>query len=1077
VNWTAARTYQQNWIRIALSASGQYQTAVTEGNQIWTSSDYGVTWTTRENGRSWYGISLSSTGQYQTAVAYGGNLIYTSSDYGVNWVGRADGRQWYSVSISSTGQYQSAIVNGGGIWISSDYGVSWSQRDQSGRSWHSVSISSTGQYQTAIVNSGYIYTSNDFGITWIPRMTDVGRSWTHGGVSVSSTGQYQSATVNNSSNNGFGFIYTSNDFGFTWSPRMTDSNRNWGSISISGNGQYQTASVYSGTNQNNIYTSSNYGVSWVQRTTATRTNTFTRIKSSASGQYQIATSGSARNPFGQLYVSSDYGQMWMPRRGLGSWLNCAVSGSGAVMMGLTSQQITLPFAIYIRTGSGTNWRQYISLLPANSSDNLQSWGPDSQFFNVNSGGTNEIAMQFSYFAGYWLNVNRAVTGQSLSVSTFAANGFLGTFTFTATSSNPVLTYTGSLTGYNSNTTYTLTPQLDGIAAGTSSNSIPLRLTSALTYSPILYLDATNSSSYNGNNWTNLGSLGGNVNMTYMGSYDSTDNGGSFNFNGSSNFGTLSVSSQTLTQATYVAIVKTNGKSSWAEILDLGNDNLFIGTVGNNVLYFYTPSTSSNYTLSPGVWYTVAFTISTSGTLIFYVNGSSVFTTTISPISKSGSLFGIGAGVSSTSSADEYWNGKISALAVYNRVLTAQEIINLSSTRLTIPDFWGTYGTNTSASSFTLNGWTLYSSVGTYGNEGLSNLLTSGNHLAGFLDNKVTIGLTGPSTVRIDNIIWDIRGNPGNTRKAKNYRIYGSNISYIGNITSALVSSSSTLLASGTFSSSSSSDTITISNPSFYSSYYFDILDNYGDGSIKVYGFTINNGAPSNSVLVNTSNTTQTNPFSMIRSTDYGNTFNDVSGTTLAAPAYWRAISTTNSAAVQTAVAYGGSIYRSSDSGSTWSNSGITIDGNVSVNIATPRNWQDIAVSAETGATQVTCVSGGYLYVSSNTGATWDSSGIIIDGSGSQLANRAWQAVAVSSNGQYGLACVNSVKPVTNWINYDKSTAYDGLRLSNALNASSTSSLINVSNYSTIQTLLGLSSMSQLKLQYKGSIDGLLHYLL
>ena len=147
---------------------------------------------------------------------------------------------------------------------------------------------------------------------------------------------------------------------------------------------------------------------------------------------------------------------------------------------------------------------------------------------------------------------------------------------------------------------------------------------------------------------------------------------------------------------------------------------------------------------------------------------------------------------------------------------------------------------------------------------------------------------------------------------------------------------------------------------------------------------------------------------ILRSTDYGTTFTDIPGTTLTGTTYWRAIAATNSAAVQTALAYGGAIYRSADYGSTWSNTGITIDGNASANTVTPRNWQDIAVSAETGAIQVTCVSGGYLYVSADTGANWASSSTVsIDGVATQTTNRVWQAVAVSANGQYGLACVNS----------------------------------------------------------------------
>jgi uncharacterized protein YjbI with pentapeptide repeats len=123
----------------------------------------------------------------------------------------------------------------------------------------------------------------------------------------------------------------------------------------------------------------------------------------------------------------------------------------------------LPNAFYLRTG-GSNWRDFVPLLTANSTTNLLGWGPDAQFNDVNVAPQNEIAKQFAYFAGYWLNRTRASSGQSYSIPAFTSGGSVGTFTFTATSNYPVTSYTGNLTGYNT-TTYTLTAQSDGNTAG------------------------------------------------------------------------------------------------------------------------------------------------------------------------------------------------------------------------------------------------------------------------------------------------------------------------------------------------------------------------------------------------------------------------------------------------------------------------------------------------------------------------------------------------------------------------------------------------------------------------------------
>jgi hypothetical protein len=119
---------------------------------------------------TFYTVAMSKTGQYQTTALYGG-LLFTSSDYGVTWTSRASALNWYSVSLSSTGQYQTAVSYNSQIYTSSDYGVSWTPRD-SARNWNTVSVSSTGQYQTAVVYSGNVFISSNFGETWSSGATD-----------------------------------------------------------------------------------------------------------------------------------------------------------------------------------------------------------------------------------------------------------------------------------------------------------------------------------------------------------------------------------------------------------------------------------------------------------------------------------------------------------------------------------------------------------------------------------------------------------------------------------------------------------------------------------------------------------------------------------------------------------------------------------------------------------------------------------------------------------------------------------------------------------------------------------------
>ena len=102
---------------MSVSSSGQYQTAAVNGGGIYTSSDYGSTWSaSTASTTTWQSVSVSSSGQYQTAVYFGSGSsgIYTSSDYGSTWTAStgAPNNPWQSVSVSSSGQYQTvAAIN------------------------------------------------------------------------------------------------------------------------------------------------------------------------------------------------------------------------------------------------------------------------------------------------------------------------------------------------------------------------------------------------------------------------------------------------------------------------------------------------------------------------------------------------------------------------------------------------------------------------------------------------------------------------------------------------------------------------------------------------------------------------------------------------------------------------------------------------------------------------------------------------------------------------------------------------------------------------------------------------------
>lgn len=120
---------------IACSVRGQYVSFCCSGN-IYSSSDYGATFTTNILNYIFTSIDISTSGQYQVCTSCGyenGCVIYMSSDYGASWTLRRNigpnwGRFIEQCVISSNGQY--VWGSGGGnagqqSFFSSNFGVTF----------------------------------------------------------------------------------------------------------------------------------------------------------------------------------------------------------------------------------------------------------------------------------------------------------------------------------------------------------------------------------------------------------------------------------------------------------------------------------------------------------------------------------------------------------------------------------------------------------------------------------------------------------------------------------------------------------------------------------------------------------------------------------------------------------------------------------------------------------------------------------------------------------------------------------------------------------------------------------------
>ena len=106
------------WESIASSADGTKLAAVAWGGQIYTSIDFGTTWTPRESDRSWISIASSADGTKLAAVDFGGQ-IYASIDSGATWTARASSQDWFSIASSADGTKLAAVVQDGQIYTSS----------------------------------------------------------------------------------------------------------------------------------------------------------------------------------------------------------------------------------------------------------------------------------------------------------------------------------------------------------------------------------------------------------------------------------------------------------------------------------------------------------------------------------------------------------------------------------------------------------------------------------------------------------------------------------------------------------------------------------------------------------------------------------------------------------------------------------------------------------------------------------------------------------------------------------------------------------------------------------------------
>ena len=196
----------------------------------------------------------------------------------------------------------------------------------------------------------------------------------------------------------------------------------------------------------------------------------------------------------------------------------------------------------------------------------------------------------------------------------------------------------------------------------------------------IYLDANDSNSYSGSGttWTNLSTSGNFGNATLK-----TSSGWSvYTSSGSPKYFTdlrafiPNPTNSSYYPLTYSIWVYPTGLSGYDTVIDQGNDNFYFGFGGDDLIT-YNPTITAIYSLSTNTWYNFTVTYTLGQNLKYYQDAVLKYTHIATGSGYSGTFsdwsFGDGEVSSSYTGGSEPFEGRVGAIMVYNRPLTATEV--------------------------------------------------------------------------------------------------------------------------------------------------------------------------------------------------------------------------------------------------------------------------------------------------------------------------------------------------------------------------------------------------------------------
>jgi hypothetical protein len=258
VNTWQTKLSGQNNYHCAISATGQYMVACSDPGYVYISNNFGYSFTEYSvfgfsSSQTWTSVAISANGQYITAV------MDSTSNSGFAYVSRNYGSSWSQTQLSGTaltcgrcamssdGKYGIMLSSTTTLYISSNYCNTWTQLTKpTGNASYAVGMCGTGQYCVLpFYNGGGVWYSTNYGANWTQSNASTGINW--GNSASNEVGDRWIMSVGNS-NSG---LYYSTNYGATWTQSNITSN-GW-FVAMSKIGDRAIAAINHGTNTVNVW--------------------------------------------------------------------------------------------------------------------------------------------------------------------------------------------------------------------------------------------------------------------------------------------------------------------------------------------------------------------------------------------------------------------------------------------------------------------------------------------------------------------------------------------------------------------------------------------------------------------------------------------------------------------------------------------------------------------------------------------------------------------------------------------------------------------------------------------------------